>query len=152
MPIPPDLRVFYGREWRTVVRPRILARARNRCEQCGKPDRAEVWVWRSGSSGQYWTASLTVQNWTYCLAGASGSFRLFDRDIRRDRQSGRLRRIRVILTVAHLDHTPGHDDDDNLRALCQWCHLHLDALQHRDTRAARKDRGRPLLAAAGAES
>jgi hypothetical protein len=32
----------------------------------------------------------------------------------------------VILTVAHLDHTPEHCDDSNLRHMCQGCHLHYD--------------------------
>ena len=56
------------------------------------------------------------------------------------------RRIRVRLNIAHLDHVPGHDDDSNLRALCDWCHLNYDQLQHKRTRSARKDRARPLLA------
>jgi 5-methylcytosine-specific restriction endonuclease McrA len=33
---------------------------------------------------------------------------------------------KVVLTVAHLDHTPGHDDEDNLRAFCQRCHNRYD--------------------------
>lgn len=37
----------------------------------------------------------------------------------------------VILTVAHLDHTPENCDDDNLRAACQRCHLRYDAHHHR---------------------
>ena len=47
----------------------------------------------------------------------------------------------VVLTVAHLDHTPEHSDPDNLRAWCQRCHLTYDAPHHaataRQTRAAR---------------
>jgi len=42
----------------------------------------------------------------------------------------------VILTVAHLDHTPEHCDDANLRAMCQRCHLRYDAPHHAETRAA----------------
>ena len=34
---------------------------------------------------------------------------------------------RVVLTIAHLDHTPEHNDPANLRALCQRCHLAYDA-------------------------
>ena len=46
---------------------------------------------------------------------------------------------RVVLTVAHLDHTPEHCDDDNLRAWCQRCHLTYDAKHHAETaRATRK--------------
>ncbi len=34
---------------------------------------------------------------------------------------------RVVLTVAHLDHTPENCADDNLRAWCQKCHNSYDA-------------------------
>lgn len=43
---------------------------------------------------------------------------------------------RVILTVAHLDHTPENCADDNLLAMCQACHLHYDRDHHAATRAA----------------
>ena len=36
----------------------------------------------------------------------------------------------VVLTVAHLDHNPEHCDDDNLKAMCQRCHLTYDAKHH----------------------
>jgi hypothetical protein len=41
----------------------------------------------------------------------------------------------VVLTVAHLDHTPEHCAPDNLRAMCQACHLSYDADHHAATRA-----------------
>lgn len=44
--------------------------------------------------------------WSLCAAG-SGPF--------------------VILTIAHLDHTPENCADDNLRAWCQKCHNAYDA-------------------------
>ena len=34
---------------------------------------------------------------------------------------------RVVLTVAHLDHTPENCADDNLLAACQRCHNRYDA-------------------------
>lgn len=40
---------------------------------------------------------------------------------------------RVVLTVAHLDHTPEHCDDENLKAMCQRCHLTYDAKHHAQT-------------------
>jgi hypothetical protein len=40
----------------------------------------------------------------------------------------------VILTTAHLDHIPEHCDPDNLRAMCQACHLAYDAEHHAQTR------------------
>lgn len=42
----------------------------------------------------------------------------------------------VVLTVAHLDHTPENCTPDNLRAMCQGCHLHYDRDHHAETRAA----------------
>lgn len=43
----------------------------------------------------------------------------------------------VVLTVAHLDHTPENCADENLRAMCQRCHLAYDADHHAASRAAR---------------
>lgn len=40
---------------------------------------------------------------------------------------------RVVLTVAHLDHTPEHCDLSNLRHWCQRCHLAYDLEHHRTT-------------------
>jgi 5-methylcytosine-specific restriction endonuclease McrA len=42
---------------------------------------------------------------------------------------------KVVLTIAHLDHTPENNDPANLRALCQGCHLHYDREHHAQTRA-----------------
>jgi hypothetical protein len=42
----------------------------------------------------------------------------------------------VVLTAAHLDHTPENCDLANLRAFCQGCHLHYDADHHAQTRQA----------------
>lgn len=42
---------------------------------------------------------------------------------------------KVVLTVAHLDHTPENCDPENLRAMCQGCHLHYDREHHRETAA-----------------
>ena len=43
---------------------------------------------------------------------------------------------KVVLTVAHLDHTPENCADENLRALCQKCHLAYDAAHHQRNAAA----------------
>ena len=47
---------------------------------------------------------------------------------------------RIVLTVAHLNHTPGDCQDENLRAMCQRCHLRYDRHLHV---ANRKKRGGP---------
>ena len=40
----------------------------------------------------------------------------------------------IVLTIAHLDHTPENCSDDNLRALCQRCHNRYDAEHRKQTR------------------
>jgi hypothetical protein len=49
---------------------------------------------------------------------------------------------KVILTTAHLDHDVTRNTDDNLAALCQSCHLHLDRHQHASNAAATRVRRR----------
>lgn len=46
--------------------------------------------------------------------------------------------VKVILTIAHLDHIPEHCDPNNLRALCQKCHNTYDAQHRKETRANSK--------------
>lgn len=52
---------------------------------------------------------------------------------------------RVVLTVSHTDHQPENCADDNLRALCQRCHLNWDRHLHvanlRRTMRARRATG-----------
>lgn len=43
---------------------------------------------------------------------------------------------KVVLTVAHLNHTPEDCGEENLRAMCQGCHLHYDREHHARTAAA----------------
>lgn len=40
----------------------------------------------------------------------------------------------VVLTIAHLDHTPENCDPSNLRALCQQCHNRYDAKHRAETK------------------
>jgi hypothetical protein len=42
---------------------------------------------------------------------------------------------RVVLTVAHLDHTPENCDPTNLLVMCNGCHLQYDVEHHAQTRA-----------------
>lgn len=51
----------------------------------------------------------------------------------------------VWLTTAHLDHTPEHCDDDNLKAMCQGCHLAYDAQHHAETAKATRAAKRAAL-------
>lgn len=119
----------YAPNWKTEIRPRILTRAKNRCEQCGLENYSHI-----------------IRHKRYpevCL--------IYDPDEMAYRLRGELVRlselpdgfddrpeIRVILTIAHLDHDKSNNADDNLKALCQRCHLIHDKTQH--TQNAKKTR------------
>ena len=149
MPIRPDLRPFYrGPAWR-ATRERIRERAKDRCEQCGKPNHRRLWVYATGVAanlhkrklvlGQAWSGVKgDGQKWISTLTGKVIALRL------RGAEWCPARRIRVVCTVAHLNHTSGDDRDENLKFLCQWCHLNYDASFHKQTRATRKDAARPI--------
>lgn len=130
MPIRPEWRKYYGKDWQ-ALRMRILARARNRCEECGVPDRFRALrgpgnSWKV-STGRWWSKDgMPPKSWS------------------------RRRIVTIVLTIAHLNHHPQDNRQENLKALCQWCHLNYDKLHHAETRARRKDAARPLLLAVGA--
>lgn len=46
--------------------------------------------------------------------------------------------VRIVLTVAHLNHEPEDCRPENLRALCQRCHNQYDAKHRAETRMANK--------------
>lgn len=51
----------------------------------------------------------------------------------------------VVLTVAHLDHTPENCDDDNLRAMCQRCHNRYDQAHRKANARKTRHRGQATL-------
>lgn len=140
MPIKPEFRQFYGVIWRTVTRPRILKRANNRCENCLAPN---LHIVKRRAQGTWFEASP--------IFGEGLVWRWRDRhgQILLRPPEGITRKVKIVLTIAHLNHTPGDDRDENLKAMCQWCHLAHDRAHHarnaHETRAARKDATRPLL-------
>lgn len=58
----------------------------------------------------------------------------------------------VCLTTAHLDHVPENCDDDNLRAMCNGCHLHYDKDHHAATARATRAKRLGLVPLAGLET
>lgn len=56
---------------------------------------------------------------------------------------------KVVLTTAHLNHTPEDCSDENLRAMCQGCHLWYDRAHHAETAAATRA---AAAAAAGSQA
>ena len=52
--------------------------------------------------------------------------------------NGHGKMIKVVLTIAHLNHTPEDCRPENLRALCQRCHNRYDAKHRAETRKNNK--------------
>lgn len=128
-PIRPENRGRYPKDWKQI-RARILKRAGYRAadfdaEDYGAPARCEC----LGECARH-THTGRCPNVQYGIAYGTegeGEFGM-----------GTM----VVLTIAHLDHTPEHNDDENLRAMCQGCHLHYDREHHAQTR--RETRRRDL--------
>lgn len=141
MPVARELRHLYRTaSWRALVE-LLRRRSGNRCEWCGKPNGREVWT-RTGGGLMFWRPCGREITWRD-QEGLVVPPRAPEWELA---LKLRLRRIRVVLTGAHLNHRAGDDRADNAAYLCQWCHLHLDKGHHRETRCRRKDAGRPLLA------
>ena len=124
MPIRPENRERYPANWATEIRPAILARAGNRCEQC-KAKNGQV-VCREMSGKTYMSEDGYVFD--------SGTGDCLGRARVTDYPAGHF--VTIVLTIAHLDHEPENCDPDNLRAWCQRCHLRYDQHHHAETAAA----------------
>lgn len=118
MPIRPENRDRYPANW-PDVRQRILQRAQHRCEHDGcKAVHRALGYWLD----ERWVPLPRALR----DAGVDGPC-----TIASDR--GPLKIIRIVLTIAHLDHTPENCAPDNLRAWCQRHHLAYDAKHHAAT-------------------
>jgi hypothetical protein len=118
----------YHKDWFSDIRPRILKRAGNRCEFCGVPNHELIYR-------GYWNGREVYQTSDGNIYDA-GTSELLTNDIYADIEplNGKDKAIKVVLTVAHLNHDVKDNRDENLRALCQRCHLRYDAKHHAYTR------------------
>ena len=118
----------YAPNWKTEIRPAILERANNCCEQCGVEN--AKWVW--------YHPSLTH----LCSQDVSDGMRWYGATEDSDPQEGYL----VCLTISHTNHDINDNRHENLLALCQTCHLRHDATYHAMNRVREQNR---LLEEAG---
>lgn len=115
MPIRPQHRALYPPDWCEVSAAIRFHRACGRCENCGRPHGRQV---QHLGDGRWWDDEA---GWWRCGAGrvvpppAVGSLTLT---------------TRVVLACAHLDHDPANNMPENLRALCQRCHILHDRAEH----------------------
>ena len=130
MPIKPENRARYPANWKEI-REQILARAGNCCEQCKVPNGKRIARGAGPFLGTFQIDTAEVfdaETGEYIASVRMSEFQVKNM-------------VTIVLTIAHLDHTPENCDPSNLRALCQMHHLRHDAAHHaetaRETRRAR---------------
>jgi hypothetical protein len=101
--VPIDYRK-YPSDWKTAIRPRILARHGHRCQCCG------------------------VANHLWGFRDAGGKFHELPGWSREQgkRGPGGVRVFQIMLNVVHLDHGLTDHSDSNLGTMCQRCHGNYD--------------------------
>lgn len=129
MPIKPENRCLYPPDWQGV-RMRILRRAGYRCEHPGCMARQYSVGW--------WIVDPNTQAWRWSPAwGQNDNPRTYNEarqvaaELDHSRSEEGPKPIVIVLTIAHLDHDPTNNSDDNLRAMCQRHHLAHDHDHHR---------------------
>lgn len=113
----------YPSDWPWMSR-QIRDQAGHRCEWCGVANGAIGARDRSGE----WHSEIEIDH----LNSTDGEHLFGDYP----------KIIRIVLTVAHLDHDKTNSDPANLKALCQRCHLNWDRERHIANRAANAGRRR----------
>lgn len=106
----------YPKNWKTEIRPAILERAKNCCEQCGAPNHELI----------YRPDKKDKKKWLLAPDGHLANAMVLDC----------IKFTKIILTIAHLDHDKQNHDVklDRLQALCQRCHLLYDIEHHKANR------------------
>lgn len=124
MPIKPENKIRYPKDWKQI-RADILERAANCCETCKVPNHSFVERGTGKDAGTYKNEEGKV----FC--SESGEYLGMARISEYHAKSF----VKIVLTIAHMDHTPENCDPSNLKALCQSCHLKYDAEHHRKNAA-----------------
>lgn len=121
MPIRPENRDRYPPDWPEISR-RVREEAGQRCEACAAPNGELIRRGRDASGGALWRpASATAYEDGFC---AETGVEVPDTGADTVDWGNP---VKVVLTVAHLDHRPENVDRANLRAWCQRCHNAYDA-------------------------
>jgi hypothetical protein len=136
MPIKPENKDRYPKEWKSISEYIRFERAKNKCEVCGLPNYA---VGYRDNEGNFIPDGGNI---LHDLAGDGLSYpslqRITYKDAREiadgcniDEDDGHY--IVIVLTVAHLDHNPENCDPANLKAMCQRCHNRYDRAHRSET-------------------
>lgn len=135
MPIRPSEKARYPKDW-PLISMRIRERAGHMCEWCGLKNGALGARRKDGT----WLPAQPLGERLLCLEWPKpGTYAWCGNGETEGR--AHLKIVRIVLTVAHMDHTPENCADENLKALCQRCHLTYDA-KHHAANAARTRRAK----------
>lgn len=128
----------YPKNWKSEIRPAILARANNCCEECGVPNGMPVF------RGMY-CGEKVFQTVNGDLFKEDGSFIMHDSEYCCiEGKSENQQAIKIVLTVAHLDHDLNNNSSENLKALCQLHHLRHDKSHHMKNSRATNEKKKGL--------
>jgi hypothetical protein len=117
MPIRPELRPLYPPHWRELSSHVRFERAGGKCQRCGRPHLALL---RCLPDGRWFDEKAAT--WRDRRGHPARWPDLVE--------ATRFRRTRVVLAAAHLDSDPTNNRMENLRALCQRCHMLHDRPHH----------------------
>jgi hypothetical protein len=130
VPIRPENKLRYPPDW-PAISAAIRQRARNVCEDCKVPN----YELGGRLEGGHWCKAQPTGT---CAKGLSwpqpGEYSWCDG---KHGAAVMLRIVRIVLTVAHLNHQPEDCRPENLKCLCQRCHNRLDASERRRGMRAR---------------
>ena len=107
----------YPPNWKTEIRPAIMQRAENCCEFC------KVKNYKIILRG-IWNDLECYQDENGTIYDASTSEVIGSDYVGEVHSTNKF--IKIILTIAHLDHDVNNNDFSNLKALCQRCHNRYD--------------------------
>lgn len=126
MPIKPENKNRYPKDWKQISERIRFERAKNQCEVCGIENYSLIYYKDDAAIVEHkppynhpeglsdYMAAIEIKNH---LNEWNDSYKL---------------RI-VVLTVAHLDHVPENCSDENLKAMCQRCHNKYDRKHRTET-------------------
>lgn len=112
----------YPSNWKTEILPAILQRAKNCCEFCGVKNYSEGF---RNKQGHFYTTDFILEEFE------STGLDMFDDELYHCVQKdGKVKPIKIVITIAHLDHNILNNEFLNLKALCQRCYLNYDREYH----------------------
>jgi len=126
----------YPKDWKSKIRPDILERAGNKCEQCGVENGKAVFRGTLFGSGRKVFQDVDGN----IFDEETGEFLKCDcyEGIEPSTGNPNQMAIKIVLTIAHLDHDIANNEYSNLKALCQLHHLSHDKFHHAQTRRKKK--------------